>query len=94
MDVDALIQALVVILGAGGLTSIIKAILDYMKGKRTKEAEGDDKIIARLEKHIRDQDARIRKLERQRDDSTLWEHALIMEMGKHQVALPERPESG
>lgn len=92
MDVNALIQALVVILGAGGLTSIVKMCLDYRAGKRTKEAEGDDKIIARLEKTIRDQDARIKKLEAKRDEDNIWIHALIMEMGKHQVQLPDRPK--
>ena len=95
MDVNTIvpmvIQGIIYILGAGGLVAIVKAILDYRNGKDTKELASDEALVKRLEKHIREQDKRIKQLEAQRDADTIWLHSLIMEMGKHGVDLPLRP---
>ena len=58
----------VLVLGAavavlGGVGTIIKMLLDYQAGVRSKEADSEERHMARLEKRVQDLEATVNRLE-------------------------------
>lgn len=52
MDSNVWITAAVTLLGAGGLVSLIKAIIDYRAGHAQREDDADERLVTRLEKSV------------------------------------------
>ena len=72
------------IFGAGGLVSLVKALLDWRNGKAQKESETEVRYLLNREK-------RIALLERQRDAELRYQAELIRALARAGADIPPRP---
>lgn len=79
----ALVQMVVAVFGAGGLVSLVKAILDWKNGKAQKETDLGERYMSRLDK-------RITYLEKERERDALYIADLIQSLARAGVIVPDR----
>lgn len=80
---DTLVQILVGVLGAGGLVSLVRAVLDWMAGRAQKTMEVEDRYTTRL-------DRRLAYLEKQRAKDAAYEMELIVALARANLPIPSR----
>lgn len=81
---EALTTVAVAVFGAGGLVSLVKAVLDWRAGKEQKEQQVGDRYIAHLDK-------RVAYLEREREKDARYVSDLIQALARAGLDVPERP---
>ena len=80
---DALTKLAVALFGAGGLVSLVKAVLAWRAGKEQKEQEIGDRYIAHLDK-------RVAFLEREREKDARYVTDLIQALARAGLDVPNR----
>lgn len=87
------VVVVVAIFGAGGLVSLVKAVLDHLNGKASKESEVEVRYLLNREKRITQLEKRTDHLEKDRDARAHYEAILIGELARNGLPIPPRPRS-
>lgn len=89
---DSVIIAIIGTLGgAGGIFTLIKAILDHRANKSAKEQDAEERLVTRLETRLNAQEARIKELEHLREEDGRHIYFLALALARAGIDVPDRP---
>ena len=79
--------------GAGGLATIVKAILDHRAQVSSREQDADERLVTRLERRLTETEKRLSDVERALEDERTFNALLIQSLAKAGIDIPARPRT-
>lgn len=76
--------------GAGGVVALIKSVLDYRANRAARIEDADERLVARLERRLDEQEKRIEELEALRDADAQYIIMLTTMLAQAGIAVPKR----
>lgn len=89
---EPVILAIIALLGAGGgITTIVKAILDHRANVSAREQDADNRLVTRLEARLTDTENRLSRVEADLEDERAFNALLIGALARAGITIPPRP---